>query len=61
MLEYVSIELTGEPNAETEVEESDNSGDENGELQKRGNAMFLKFQFGLTLIETDYRQTTYNG
>ena len=33
----VFVELIGEPNAETEVEESDDSGDENDELLKRGN------------------------
>lgn len=41
MLTFFSVEPTGEQSAETEVEESDGSGDEKSELQKRGNLMFI--------------------
>ena len=39
MLAFFFIEPTGEQNAETELEESDGSGDE-AELQKRGNVVW---------------------
>ena len=37
MTTFAFVEPIGEQNAETEVEESDGSGDEKQELQKRGN------------------------
>ena len=48
MLECVSTELIGEQNAETEVEGSDGSGDEEDELQRRGNVSLYNLNFVLS-------------